>query len=77
MKSVLIAVVFACALSLPLPVLAQQQPDPNQALAAEWQAAQLALHHSEEAINRLIAAYEARLATAIDWLKAAQAEQKR
>jgi hypothetical protein len=55
------------------PALAQQQADPNQGLALEWQALQLQQSHAEQAINRLIAAYELRLATAMVWLQAAQA----
>lgn len=74
MKSILLALIFACALALPLPVLAQQQSDPVAALNQEWAALELAQQHSEAAINRVIAAYEARLATAMEWLKAAQDE---
>ena len=70
---VLLAAAVAFA-AVPAPA---QQADPNQGLALEWQALQLQQTHAEQAINRLIAAYELRLATAMDWLKAAQAEQKR
>jgi predicted negative regulator of RcsB-dependent stress response len=51
---------------------AQQQADPGQQLAAEWQALALQQHHAEDAINRLIQSYEARLSTALSWLQQAQ-----
>ncbi|HEX6441482.1 MAG TPA: hypothetical protein VF007_04795, partial [Stellaceae bacterium] len=66
---------FAAALVSALiagPALAQQQPEPSPALAAEWAALQLQQNHTETAINRLIASYEARLATAMQWLRQAQ-----
>jgi hypothetical protein len=86
-RRVLAAVIFACALALPLPVLAQQPPtappDPAVAIFGEWQAMLLAQNHAAERVNELImtwhqsqAAYEARLATAMEWLKAAQGQAK-
>ena len=72
----LIPTVVLLALAVAFPAHAQsgaQQPDPAyQALALEWQALALQQHHAEEAINRLVASYEARLTTAMDWLKRAQ-----
>ena len=67
---------FAAALAavLAAPALAQQPPpDPYRDLAGEWQALQLQQSHAEDAINRLIASYEARLQTALQWLQKAQA----
>ena len=55
---------------------AQQQADPGQQLAAEWQALALQQHHAEAAINRLIQSYEARLQTALSWLQQAQARTR-
>lgn len=74
MKTIILAAAFA-AISLALPGAASaQQADPTQALIAEWQAMRLSQEHAETAISRVIAAYESRLSTAMEWLKAAQAE---
>jgi hypothetical protein len=51
-----------------------QQADPTEALIAEWRAMRLSQDHTETAISRLIQAYETRLVTAMEWLKAAQDE---
>jgi hypothetical protein len=67
-------VLLAAAVAFWIQNAAAQELNPaNQALLAEWQALALQQHHAEEAINRLIQSYEARLATAMDWLRQAQA----
>jgi predicted component of type VI protein secretion system len=71
------APIFAAALIAAAVPAVAQQADPTQAMIAEWQALQLSTQHTEAAIARVIASYEARLATAMVWLKAAQAEPKR
>jgi hypothetical protein len=68
--------IFAATLLAAAVPAAAQQADPTQAVIAEWQALQLSTQHTEAAIGRLIASYEARLATAMEWLKAAQREPK-
>jgi hypothetical protein len=70
------ALILAAALAAAaFPAAAQQQPDPTQALIAEWQALRLQQEHAETAISRVIASYEARLATAMEWLRQVQAEK--
>ena len=66
------AIALASAVAIWVGSAVAQQPDPNQQLFAEWQALQLQQGHAEAAINRLVAGYEARLQTAMQWLKAAQ-----
>ena len=72
-RTLAIGLLAAAALALAVSLgHAQQQPDPVVDLNREWAALELAQQHTETAINRVIAAYEARLATAMEWLKAAQ-----
>ena len=52
----------------------QPPPDPLARLGAEYEARRLADEHFLAALNQTIAAYEARLQTAMQWLKAAQTE---
>jgi hypothetical protein len=68
---------------LPVAVSAQQAPDPVQSLSTEWSAMMTAQGHVAGKLGDLVtayqqqqAAYEARLATAMEWLKAAQAKTK-
>lgn len=71
MRPINVITLAFCAAIIVSPAVAQQL-DPTQQLQAEWQAAQLAQRHAEDAIGRLIASYEARLQTAMEWLQQAQ-----
>lgn len=72
------------ALLFAAPALAQQ-PDPAQAFAQDWQGKVIAEAHVQQSAEALLRAYEAasaekatlesRLATAMEWLKAAQGQK--
>jgi len=74
LRRLTLAAAFA-AIPLSLPAAASaQQADPTEALIAEWRAMRLSQEHTETAISRVIQSYETRLATAMEWLRQAQAE---